>query len=293
MKSKPRLLLLCCALLLALTACTADSASFDADSAITVISREDGSGTRTAFTELLGLLHKTEDTKTDLTTKEAMITNKTGVVMINVASNPAAIGYISLGSVNDSIKTLLVDGVAPTSESIRDGSYALARAFYLAISDEENELAADFIAFILSAEGQAVAEENGFVRISDDAEPFVGTLPAGMLTVSGSSSVTPLMEYYKEAYLKLNTQAKIEIQMNDSSSGISNTAEGLSDIGMSSRELTEAELQTLTAIPIALDGIVMVVNNENPLTSISSADITQIYLGNVTRWSAVLEENGQ
>lgn len=279
-------------LLLSLNACGVQD-SLLPSSEIHVISREDGSGTRSAFTELVGLIEKGDGTKTDLTTREAVVTNKTGVVMVNVANDPSAIGYISLGSINDTVKTLAVDGVAPSSESIQDGSYTLARPFYLVLANEDNALANDFISFILSAEGQTLIEENGFVRIDTDAAPFAGTLPAGKITVAGSSSVTPIMEKLREAYLRYNTQASIEIQMNDSSSGISGTSEGLCEIGMSSRELTEDELQTLRAIPIALDGIVMVVHHANPLTSISVQQVQHIYLGTLTQWDALSEGAAQ
>lgn len=275
-------------LLVCLTACSTSDA-FDLGNEIHVISREDGSGTRSAFTELVGLLNKTDATKTDLTTKEAAVTNKTGVVMVNVTNDVNAIGYISLGSVNDTVKPLAVDGIYASSATIQDRTYTLARPFYLAIASEDNALVSDFISFILSEAGQTLIEENGFVRISEQTEPFVGTLPSGKITVAGSSSVSPVMEKLKEAYLRYNTQAQIEIQMNDSSSGISGAKEGLCEIGMSSRELTENELETLTAIPIALDGIVMVVNNVNPLNSISIEQVQQIYMGELTQWSMLLE----
>ncbi|WP_312279349.1 substrate-binding domain-containing protein [Oscillibacter sp.] len=254
---------------------------------ITVVSREDGSGTRGAFIELFGIEVKGEDgTKKDMTTKEAVIANKTDVMMGNVAGDPAAIGYISLGSLNDTVKALTIDGAEASAENVKNGTYAIARPFNIATNGEATGLAKDFIDFILSAEGQQVVS-GSYIAVDENAPAYAGTKPSGKISVAGSSSVTPVMEKLKEAYLAINSGAEIEIQMTDSTAGMTAAMEGVCDIGMASRELKPAEAEKLTAIPIALDGIAVVVNSENPLSNMTSAQVQSIFTGETTSWDNV------
>jgi phosphate transport system substrate-binding protein len=222
---------------------------------ITVISREDGSGTRGAFVELTGV----EEDDTDNTTVDAIIANKTGVVMQNVASDPYAIGYISLGSLDDTIKALSIGGVEATAENVVNGSYELARPFNIAYKGELNEIAADFVAYIMSAEGQTIVEDEGYVKVSEDGENYTAAGLSGKVVISGSSSVGPVMEVLAEEYMALNPDVTIEVQISDSSTGMQNAIDGTCDIGMASRDLKEAELAELTNMEIAIDGIAVVV----------------------------------
>lgn len=265
--------------------------SFDADNEIMVVSREDGSGTRGAFVELLGIEQEDEEGNTvDMTTLDATIASSTSVVMTTVAGNPYAIGYISLGSLDETVKALTVDGTEATVENIKDGSYKISRPFNIAVKkDGASELAQDFISFIMSEEGQAVIEEEGYISIADDAQPYAGSAPAGKIVVGGSSSVTPVMEKLKEAYAAVNPDAEIEVQQTDSSTGMSSATEGVYDIGMASRELKDSELETLTPTVIAMDGIAVVVNNENSMTDIAMEDITSIFTGEITSWADVVK----
>ena len=265
--------------------------SFDADNEIMVVSREDGSGTRGAFVELLGIEQEDEEGNTvDMTTLDATIASSTSVVMTTVAGNPYAIGYISLGSLDETVKALTVDGTEATVENIKDGSYKISRPFNIAVKkDGASELAQDFISFIMSEEGQAVIEEEGYISIADDAQPYAGSAPAGKIVVGGSSSVTPVMEKLKEAYAAVNPDAEIEVQQTDSSTDMSSATEGVYDIGMASRELKDSELETLTPTVIAMDGIAVVVNNENSMTDIAMEDITSIFTGEITSWADVVK----
>jgi phosphate transport system substrate-binding protein len=254
---------------------------------ITVISREDGSGTRGAFIELLEIQEKdASGNTTDKTTSEAVIANSTDVVMTQVAGNEASIGYISLGSLNNTVKALKVDGVEATATNVKAGTYKVARPFNIATKGAPNELAQDFIDYILSAEGQDVVS-NGYIKINESASPYSGSKPAGKIVVAGSSSVTPIMEKLKEAYLKVNTGAEIEIQQSDSSAGMKAAIDGVCDIGMASRELKDSEKAELTATSIALDGIAVVVNPANPLADISAETVKNIYVGEITSWDEV------
>lgn len=263
----------------------ASANSFDAASPITVVSREDGSGTRGAFVELAGVI---DENKEDLTTVEAVTVQSTSVVMTTVAGDSFAIGYISLGSLNDTVKALEIGGVAPSVETVKDGSYKIARPFNLAAGDNISEVAQDFVDYILSAEGQAVVEENGYISAADDAGPYAGSKPSGKVVVAGSSSVTPVMEKLKEAYAAINPNAEIEIQMSDSSTGMSSAIDGICDIGMASRELKDSEREAgLTPIVMAMDGIAVIVNNENPVTAIGLDALKGIYLGETLTWDAV------
>lgn len=267
---------------------TASDSSSDSSSSggkITVISREDGSGTRGAFVELFGVEEEVDGETMDMTVDTADITNSTSVMMTSVADNVNAIGYISLGSMNDTIKALNIDGAEATADNIKNGTYKVSRPFNIVTKEGLSEVAQDFIAFILSDEGQAVVEENNYISESSTG-PYAGTSPAGSITVSGSSSVTPVMEKLKEAYAAVNPNAEIEIQQSDSTTGVNGAIEGICDIGMASRELKDSETsQGVTAQVIALDGIAVIVNNDNPVSEATSDQIKQIYTGEITDWS--------
>lgn len=265
------------------------AAAFDAAKGVNVVSRESGSGTRGAFVELFGVEEKTADgKKKDTTTKEAIIAKQTDVMMTNIASDRYAIGYISLGSLNSTIKPVKIDGVSPSSANIKNGSYKIARPFNIAVKSGISPLAQSFIDFILSKEGQAVIAKN-YIAINDDAKPFGGSTLSGKIVVAGSSSVTPVMEKLREAYLLVNKNAKIEIQMSDSSAGINAAIEGTCDIGMASRELKASELQKLAATQIALDGVVVIVNKENPLDNLTKDRVKSIFSGKTTKWNEALK----
>ena len=252
---------------------------------ITVVSREDGSGTRGAFIELFGVEEKDADgNKVDNTTEEAEITNNTAVMMSTVAGDVDAIGYISLGSLNDSVKAVKIDGVEATAENIKSGEYKVSRPFNIATNGEVSDVAQDFIDYILSPEGQAVIEENGYISI-DDVKDAESTQPEGKVVVAGSSSVTPVMEKLKEAYAEVNPNAEIEIQQSDSTTGMTSAIDGICDIGMASRELKDEELEAgLKSTTIANDGIAIIVNNDNPTDDLSVDQVKSIYVGETTTW---------
>ena len=271
---------------LALLAGTAVAAGeFDFSQDITVVSREEGSGTRGAFIELLGVEKKDESgNKIDYTTEEAVITNSTNVMMTTVAGNEAAIGYSSMGSLNGTVKALKVDGAEATVENIKSGAYQVSRPFNIATRGEVSEAAQDFISYILSAEGQAVVSENGYIPL-DDAPAYAGKQVSGKIVVAGSSSVTPVMEKLKEAYASVNPNAEIEIQTSDSTTGMQSAIDGVCDIGMASRALKDSELEAgLTGTTIAMDGIAIIVNPNNPVDGMTVAQIEQIFTGAVTTW---------
>ena len=260
---------------------SADAASSLAGNEITVVSREDGSGTRGAFIELTGV--KQDDQ--DLTTVEAIITNSTEVMMTTVAGDENAIGYASMGSMNDTVKAVNVGGVEPTAENVKNGSYALSRPFNIATKDTVSDVAQDFINFIMSADGQAVIEDKGYIAIDDKAAAFESNGAAGKIVVAGSSSVTPVMEKLQEAYLAINSGAEIELQESDSTTGMTQAIDGTCDIGMASRDLKDSELEAgLTPTAIAMDGICVIVNNANDITDLSTDDIAAIFKGERTEW---------
>ena len=271
--------------LMMIVGATAAMAEFDYTQDITVVSREEGSGTRGAFIELLGVEKEDEaGNKVDYTTEEAVITNNTNVMMTTVAGNEAAIGYSSMGSLNDTVKALKVDGVEATVENIKSGDYKVSRPFNIATKGEVSEAAQDFISYILSAEGQAVVSENGYIPL-DDAPAYAGKQVSGKIVVAGSSSVTPVMEKLKEAYAALNPNAEIEIQQSDSTTGMQSAIDGVCDIGMASRDLKDSELEAgLTGTTIAMDGIAIIVNPVNPVDSMTVEEIEQIFTGAVTTW---------
>ena len=239
---------------------------------ISVISREEGSGTRGAFIELFGIEEKDDSgEKIDNTTEDAQVTNNTSVMMTSVAGNPQAIGYISLGSLDDSVKALKVDGAEATAENVKNDTYKIARPFNIATTEEVSEAAQDFISYILSQEGQKIVEDNGYISVAADAAAYAGTKPSGKIVVAGSSSITPVMEKLKEGYEAVNPNAEIEIQQSDSTTGMESTINGICDIGMASRELKDSETEAgLKGQEIALDGIAVIVNNENSMSDITT-----------------------
>ena len=267
---------------------TEASSDWDASNDISVVSREDGSGTRGAFIELFGIEEKNGDEKADNTTDEAQITNSTSVMLTTVAGDDYAIGYVSLGALDDSVKAVKIDGAEATADNVKSGDYKVSRPFNIATKEgSESELAKDFISFILSKEGQAVVAENGYIS-DDNAEPFSGSNPSGKIVVGGSSSVSPLMEKLIEAYKENNPDAEIELQTTDSTTGMTSAIDGTYDIGMASRELKDTELsEGLKAQVIATDGIAVIVNKNNTIDELSSDQVKSIYTGETLTWDEV------
>lgn len=255
---------------------------------ITVISREEGSGTRDAFEELFSLQEKNaEGKKYSLTTTDAEIYSSTSVVLTSVAGDKNAIGYLSLGSLKDTVKALAIDGADATVENVKNGSYKITRPFNIATKEDAPELAKDFIDYILSEEGQKVVEDNGYISNGNNGA-YAGTKPTGSITVSGSSSVTPLMEKLIEAYKAINADADIKLQTNDSTTGMNDVAEGRSAIGMASREVKDSEKEKgLIPTQICTDGVAVVVNTENEVDGLTSEQVKNIYVGEITKWSEV------
>lgn len=295
MKTSKKYLALVLAGLLAAAALTGcggngkNSGSFDSAEAIHVLTREDGSGTRGAFIELFGIEQKNEaGEKIDYTADSAAVTNSTSVMMTTVAGDLYAIGYISLGSLNDTIKAVPIDGTDATVENIKSGAYKIARPFNIATKDGLSGEAQDFINFIMSADGQTIIEDNGYISVSD-AGAYTGKIDSGKIILSGSSSVTPVMEKLKEGYLERNPGVTIEIQQSDSSTGMADAIDGTCDIGMASRELKDSETEKgLTATVIAMDGITVIVNNESPVNALSSEQVKEIFTGNAVSWDEVI-----
>ena len=269
---------------------SAAASDFDSSKDISVISREDGSGTRGAFIELFGLQEEQDGSKVDTTTEDAVITNSTNVMMTTVASDPYAIGYISLGSLNEDVKALRIDGAEASVENIDNGTYKIARPFNIATKKEGlSEVAQDFINFIMSSDGQKIIEEEGYIAVASDAAAYAGSKPSGKIVVAGSSSVTPVMEKLAEAYQSVNTGATVEVQQSDSITGMNYAIDGTCDIGMASRELKDSELEALSPTVIAQDGIVVVVNNGNPIDELTSDQVKSIFSGAETTWSSFAE----
>ncbi len=264
----------------------ADAAGFDNTQAITVVTREEGSGTRGAFIELTGVEAKNDaGEKVDNTIPGAVTQNSTNAIMTTVANDETAIGYISLGSLNDTVKAVKVGGVAPSADTVKDGTYTLARPFNIVTNGEATDpLAVDFLNFCMSAEGQAIATEEGYIG-ADGAAAFEGDLPAGSITVGGSSSVSPLMEKLIEAYKALNADANIELLTTDSTIGVSGALDGTYTIGMASRELKDSEVEAgATATVLAMDGIAVIVNPANPVDDLTTDQIKSIYVGETITW---------
>ena len=263
----------------------AETKSGDFSGLISPISREEGSGTRGAFIELFGIETKDADgNKIDNTTDTAEITNSTSVMMTTVAGNEYAIGYVSLGSLDDTVKALKIDGAEPSVDTVKDGSYKISRPFNIVTKDGLSEVAADFVKYIMSEDGQKVVEDNGYISQGNEGAYEAAGL-SGKVTVAGSSSVTPVMEKLAESYQTVNDKVTIEVQQSDSTTGIQSAIDGLCDIGMASRELKDSELEAgLTATVIAQDGIAIIVNNDSGITELTSEQVKDIYTGNITTW---------
>ena len=266
------------------------SANAGSGEAITVLSREDGSGTRGAFIELFGIEQEDESGETvDMTTVDAQITNSTAVMMSSVANDVNAIGYISLGSLNDTVKAVSIDGAEASVANVENGTYKVVRPFNIVVKEEQtNPAVTDFTNFIMSSEGQAVVEENGYIPVGDAAAYTADTAASGNIVVGGSSSVSPVMEAIIAAYGEANPNVTVELQTTDSTTGVSSTVEGSYDIGMASREIKEDELaQGVTPTTIAQDGIAVIVNNENTVSDLTSDQVQSIFTGETTNWGDV------
>lgn len=271
------------------TSCFAAPKKWNKKNAISVISREDGSGTRGAFIELFGIEKKDANgKKVDYTTDEASITNSTAVMMTTVSQDNYAIGYISLGSLNNSVKALKVDGADATVANIKSGSYKIARPFNIAVKETLSDAARDFLNYIMSDKGQAVIESNKYIKVSGGS--FASNGASGKVVVSGSSSVSPVMEKLIEAYKAENAGVNVELQTSDSTTGVTNAISGTCDIGIASRDLKDSEISKgVKGITIAMDGIAVVVNNANPLSDISKAEVEQIFTGSITKWNKIVK----
>ena len=264
------------------------ASNFNDGREINVVSREEGSGTRGAFIELLGIQVRGDDgTTKDMTTGEAIIADGTSIVMTNVANDLYAIGYISMGSLNDTVKAIDIDGAAPTLENVKNKTYAIQRPFFIATKGDPSGVAKDFMDFILSKDGQEVIVGKGCIAVDDNAPAFETTKPSGKITVGGSSSVFPVMEKLVEEYNKINSNAEIELHQSDSSIGMQSTIEGSYDIGMSSRELKDTESEQLKGVQIAIDGLAVIVNPQNPITGTSKETICKIFIGELFTWDKV------
>lgn len=274
--------------LVGLSACIKSNGdSSSASGNISVVSREDGSGTRGAFVELFGVQEEQNGEKVDLTTDKAIVTNSTSIMLTTVAGDKSAIGYTSLGSLDDTVKVLKIDGTEASVANIKAGSYKISRPFNIVTKDKISEAAQDFINFILSSDGQAVVEENGYIPL-DDTKAYKSSVDSGKVVVSGSSSVTPVMEKLKEAYSKVNSKVEVEIQQSDSSTGITNAIEGTADIGMASRDLKDEETSKgVSSTVIAIDGIAVIVNKDNKVDGLTSEQVKTIFTGKTTSWNGL------
>ncbi|MDD2648706.1 MAG: substrate-binding domain-containing protein [Eubacteriales bacterium] len=251
---------------------------------ITVVSREAGSGTRSAFIELTGVEVKDENgAKSDMTYEDAVVQNGTAQVITTVKGDVNAIGYISLGSMSDAVKAVSVDGIVPAEETILSGEYKIARPLNIAYKGELSKTAEDFVAYILSEAGQEVVSANHYIK--NEPAAYTASAVAGKITIGGSSSVAPLMEKLAESYMALHQDVTIELQVSDSSTGMRGALDGTFEIGMASRDLKQSELDDgLTPVTIALDGIAVIVNNDNPVTNLTIEEIRQIFTGEKTEW---------
>ena len=266
---------------------TADSADqTGASGDITILSREDGSGTRGAFIELFGIEEEKDGEKVDMTTDEASVTNSTSVMMTTVAGDENAIGYISLGSLDDTVKAVKIDGVEATVDNVSNDSYKIARPFNILTSDKESDAAKDFVNYIMSSDGQKIVEDNGYIKEAADAKAYeAADGVSGKVVVAGSSSVTPVMEKLAEGYEAVNKDVTVEVQQSDSTTGVNMAAEGTADIGMASRDLKDEEKDLgLTATVIARDGIAVIVNKDNDVDELTSDQVKAVYTGETTTW---------
>ena len=263
--------------------------SWDSSNDITILSREDGSGTIGAFIELFGIEEEKNGEKVDMTTDEAQITNSTSVMMTTVAGDDYSIGYVSLGSLDDSVKALKIDGAEATAENIKAGKYKVSRPFNIAVKkDMKNEVAKDFINYVMSEEGQKIVSDNGYIPV-DGAKPYSGKKVSGKVVVGGSSSVSPVMEKLIEGYKAVNSKANVELQTTDSTTGMTSTIDGSYDIGMASRDLKDDEAAKLQNTVIATDGIAVIVNKNNTTDELSADQVKTIYTGDATTWDEVVK----
>lgn len=266
------------------------TAASAASGTINVISREDGSGTRGAFIELFGIQEEKDGEKVDMTTEDASITNSTSVMMTTVAGDENAIGYISLGSLNDTVKAVKIDGAEATAENVANDTYKVSRPFNIVTGEKASEAAQDFVSYIMSADGQQIIEDNGYIKADTEAGAYEATEAEGKVVVAGSSSVSPVMEKLKEAYEAVNKNVTVEVQQSDSTTGVTSAAEGICDIGMASRELKDEEKELgLTATVIAQDGIAVVVNTSNETEDLTSDQVKAIFTGETTEWEDLAE----
>lgn len=268
--------------------CCFAAGKWNKKSQINVISREDGSGTRGAFIEIFGIEKKNDEgKKIDYTTEEAAITNSTAVMLSSVAGDKYAIGYVSLGSLNNSVKALQIDGAEASVENINNGSYKISRPFNIAVKDNLSEVATDFVNYILSDEGQNVIAANKYIKVKTSGS-FQTKAPKGKVVVAGSSSVSPVMEKLIEAYKKINPNATLELQTSDSTTGVTNAINGTCDIGMASRSLKSSEKEKgVNEVTIAIDGIAVIVNQENPTVELTKAQVESIFTGKVEKWNKI------
>ena len=283
---KKKFLAIVTAALIGTTAFAATASA--ASGAIDVISREDGSGTRGAFIELFGIEEKQGDEKVDMTTEDASITNSTSVMMTTVAGDENAIGYISLGSLNDTVKAVKIDGAEASAENVANDTYKVSRPFNIITTDKLSDAAKDFENYILSSDGQQIVEDNGYIKVADDAKAYEQSDAEGKVVVAGSSSVTPVMEKLAEGYEAVNKDVTVEVQQSDSTTGVNMAAEGTADIGMASRDLKDEEKDLgLTATVIARDGIAVIVNKNNPATDLTTDQVKSIFTGEAATWADV------
>lgn len=261
-----------------------------ASETISVYSREDGSGTRGAFIELFELEEKdAAGNKVDITTPDAVITNSTSVMMTSVANDPAAIGYISLGSLNDTVKAVDIEGVEASAENVKNGTYQVSRAFNIVTGDNLSPVASDFIDFIMSKDGQTIVTDNNYVAVDAAAPAYTASGASGKVVVAGSSSVTPVMEKLAESYKALNPDASVEVQQSDSTTGVNMAVEGTCDIGMASRDLKDSEKSSgVTATTIARDGIAIIVSPQSAASNLSKDQVKAIFSGESTDWADIL-----
>ena len=279
---KKKVLAIVTAALIGTTAFAATASA--ASGTIDVISREDGSGTRGAFIELFGIEEKQGDEKVDMTTEDASITNSTSVMMTTVAGDENAIGYISLGSLNDTVKAVKIDGAEASAENVANDTYKVSRPFNIITTDKLSDAAQDFENYIMSADGQKIIEDNGYISVGDKPA-YEATAVEGKVVVAGSSSVTPVMEKLAEGYKAVNDKVDIEVQQSDSTTGMTSAIDGLCDIGMASRDLKDSETEAgLTATVIAKDGIAVIVNNDSGVEELTSEQVKDVYTGNITTW---------
>ena len=284
---KKKVLAIVTAVLIGTTAFAATASA--ASGTIDVISREDGSGTRGAFIELFGIEEKDADgNKVDMTTEDASITNSTSVMMTTVAGDENAIGYISLGSLNDTVKAVKIDGAEASAENVANDTYKVSRPFNIITTDKLSDAAQDFENYIMSADGQKIIQDNGYIKADEKAPAYKSNGAKGKVVVGGSSSVTPVMEKLKEAYAKANKDVTVEVQQSDSTTGVTNAIEGTCDIGMASRDLADSEAKKgVKATVIAKDGIAVIVNKDSKVDELTSAQVKDIYTGKTTKWADI------